>query len=426
MSEIRYTQTAHLMDGHSSGITAVVFNPDGSLLATAGLDGTVCVWDTKTWSLSDVYNSKTKVTLLAWFNNEALVCGLADGIISSMIKGEEFTHVRGLWGHLYPVEHLAVSGELVASGAQQELSIWYWNIDPSMSCLFRSLPGPGTPKRQNKLRKRHEGKTRGGERTDGRKDTEDSTQPGPETGHEGKGTSEVLITGIYWTPACLVVAYLNHGIKDSWQSIRSIDSNAPIITSSLSPNGGLLAAYNLGVGFQIYDLNAGEIIRTFKQKDDGEHTRAVQVSFIHGGTAIVGGSTNGRLMLWFVESERKLPSLAIPNDETVLALSGHYDGENDTFIIAAGIMNEDGPCPIIVWTAGGSVKAKRSAEASDRAKDKKLARCCTSSLLSLRLLGGIALFLGLLVLMSVVVYLVCMAEWLDGELEDIFGDDQFA
>ncbi|KAI0682046.1 WD40-repeat-containing domain protein [Earliella scabrosa] len=279
MSEIRYTQTAHLMDGHSSGITAVVFNPDGSLFATAGLDGTVCVWDTKTWSLSDVYNSKTKVTSLAWFNNEALVCGLADGIISSMIKGE-FTHVRGLWGHLYPVEHLAVSGELVASGAQQELSIWYWNID--RECCSRY-----------------------------------STQPGPETGHEGKGTSEVLITGIYWTPACLVVAYLNHGIKlfdrDSWQSIRSIDSNAPIITSSLSPNGGLLAAYNLGVGFQIYDLNAGEIIRTFKQKDDGEHTRAVQVSFIHGGTAIVGGSTNGRLMLWFVESERKLPSLAIPS-----------------------------------------------------------------------------------------------------------------
>ncbi|KAI0681635.1 WD40-repeat-containing domain protein [Earliella scabrosa] len=385
MSEIRYTQTAHLMDGHSSGITAVVFNPDGSLFATRRI------------GRHNVYNSKTKVTSLAWFNNEALVCGLADGIISSMIKGEEFTHVRGLWGHLYPVEHLAVSGELVASGAQQELSIWYWNIDPSMSCLFRSLPGPGTPKRQNKLRKRHEGKTRGGERTDGRKDTEDSTQPGPETGHEGKGTSEVLITGIYWTPACLVVAYLNHGIKDSWQSIRT--------SRAVYPQRGLLAAYNLGVGFQIYDLNAGEIIRTFKQKDDGEHTRAVQVSFIHGGTAIVGGSTNGRLMLWFVESERKLPSLAIPNDETVLALSGHYDGENDTFIIAAGIMNEDGPCPII---------------------DKKLARRCTSSLLSLRLLGGIALFLGLLVLMSVVVYLVCMAEWLDGELEDIFGDDQFA
>lgn len=89
MSEPHYTQTASLKDGHSKGITSVVFNSDGSLLATAGLDGTACVWDTKNWQLVDIYYAKTAITSLVWFSNDALICGLEDGVLSSLTKDGE-------------------------------------------------------------------------------------------------------------------------------------------------------------------------------------------------------------------------------------------------------------------------------------------------------------------------------------------------
>ena len=86
MSELRYTQTAHLSDGHTKGITCVSFNPDGTLLVTAGLDGVVCVWDTKTWSAVDIYYPKTVFTAVAWFSNSAVICGLQDGVLSCLVK----------------------------------------------------------------------------------------------------------------------------------------------------------------------------------------------------------------------------------------------------------------------------------------------------------------------------------------------------
>lgn len=89
MNQLHYAQTAHLTEGHSQGITTVKFNPTGSFLATGSLDGSVCVWDTETWKLLDVYYAESRVTSLAWYNDTALVCGLEDGIISSLVKDDK-------------------------------------------------------------------------------------------------------------------------------------------------------------------------------------------------------------------------------------------------------------------------------------------------------------------------------------------------
>ncbi len=89
MSEAPYAQTAHLSEGHSKGITAVAFNGEGTYLATASLDGTVCLWNTSTWGLVDTYRSGKAVVSLTWFANNALVCGLEDGNMSSLVKDDE-------------------------------------------------------------------------------------------------------------------------------------------------------------------------------------------------------------------------------------------------------------------------------------------------------------------------------------------------
>lgn len=86
---MKYTQTAQLTGEHSKGITSLVFNASGSFLASASLDGAVCIWDTKTWLLLDVYNSKTPISSIRWATEDSLVCGLSDGILAILVKNGE-------------------------------------------------------------------------------------------------------------------------------------------------------------------------------------------------------------------------------------------------------------------------------------------------------------------------------------------------
>ncbi|KAI0744910.1 WD40-repeat-containing domain protein [Earliella scabrosa] len=334
MSEFSYVQTAHLADGHSKGVTSVVFSTDGSLLASSGLDGAVCIWDTKTWSLLDVYYAKTRVTALAWFTDQALVCGLEDGILSSLARDDGNLRVSGFYAHRFAVEHLSVSGDLVATGAQEDVGIWSWDIDAARACLFRSLPLPQVG--DHLLEK---------------------------VGADRK--PEVLVTGVFWTSTYLIVTYLHHGIRfysrQNWKLVSVIHAESNIINGSLSPNGAFLAATTLVGTFDIYDLNAGKVIRTFVH-DEGGHECAIPVVFIHGGHAIVCGSIGGRVSIWFVDSGRKLPSLLVPNDEKVLAIAGYYDADLDRFVVATGLMNEQTKSSIIIWTAASTNKERPEGE----------------------------------------------------------------
>ena len=105
MAKIQYTETVQLADGHSKGITSVAFNHDGTLLATSGLDGAVCIWETSDWKLLDIYYAKTPVLSIAWFNKTSLVCGLKDGVLSSVVKDGDvsgFSDTKGVYTNYCP------------------------------------------------------------------------------------------------------------------------------------------------------------------------------------------------------------------------------------------------------------------------------------------------------------------------------------
>ncbi|KAI0742325.1 WD40-repeat-containing domain protein [Daedaleopsis nitida] len=280
MPEIEYANTALLSDGHSKGITSIAFNADGTLLATSGLDGAVCVWDTKTWSIQDIYYAKTPVTSLAWFTENALVCGLQDGILSMLVK-DGAVSVTGFWASVCPIEHLRFSDNLLACGAQRELTVWHWQADRESYMLPAADDGDST---------------------------DDNSTEGEDV--------EVLVTGVFWAPSMLIVTYLNHGIRlvdtETWTTVKTIQPRYSIAAASLSPNGVYLAVSTLSSGFAIYDLETSKVFRKFKS-DVGEEQRAIPVLFVHGGHAIVGGSAVGRVNIWFIDSERKLPSLRTPS-----------------------------------------------------------------------------------------------------------------
>ncbi len=124
------------LDGHGgSDVEAVVFSPDGSMLASGGdfTDNNVCIWDTNTWEvLRTIETGFTGgVKAIAWSpDSSAVAVGARFGVaVNTTVRiwnpstGE---HVRTLEGHAGPVRSVAFSpdGSILASAAADTVRLW--------------------------------------------------------------------------------------------------------------------------------------------------------------------------------------------------------------------------------------------------------------------------------------------------------------
>ncbi|KAI1782410.1 WD40-repeat-containing domain protein, partial [Ganoderma leucocontextum] len=121
----KYKEIAFMTGGHTKGITAVKFNPEGTMLATAGLDAKICLWEVPLGKLLHETNGNSPITSLQWLARdvESIIFGSKDGNLSTLSLTADCSIV-GFWAHTYPVEHIAIHGDLVASGALSELKVW--------------------------------------------------------------------------------------------------------------------------------------------------------------------------------------------------------------------------------------------------------------------------------------------------------------
>ena len=104
----------------------------------------------------------------------------------------------------------------------------------------------------------------------------------------------------------------------------------------MCPNKPLLAISNLKTGFDVYNLSSGSPSYALDNAEENEGY-PLPVLFIHGGNAIIGGSSCGSVCIWDAESAR-----ALDNDFSM-------DGESWGLIMPGAILtNPDrfGPCHI--------------------------------------------------------------------------------
>ncbi|KAI0648768.1 WD40-repeat-containing domain protein [Trametes meyenii] len=351
---LRYTEYGRLTNGHEKGITKVAFSPEGNYVATAGLDGRICVWDVSSRDLLYSFDGSSPVLSLAWLprNEDIILCSLQDGNMAILRIAPNCISVTGFWAHSYPVECLAIrNGDTcLASGAHCELLVWVWDEQSEKFCLEHEI-----------------------------------SQPSKRTWNEAQ---EILVTSIHCAPEST-----SRHVHVSWTTARRCNQlDSPSYYSpawadvglshvevrfhcltpcsagaSLSQDGMCIAVYNTSYSFNVFSMRTGAPLGAIEREGRSE-VYPLPVLFIHGSLALLIGSTTGDINVWDVldtitegpqlnvpETEEAraqvLHTLSIPRRAKALAIDAFYNNQHDEFFIATGIMNESAPSACILWKA---------------------------------------------------------------------------
>ncbi|KAH9834088.1 WD40-repeat-containing domain protein [Rhodofomes roseus] len=337
---LQYQQLAKLSHpkGHSDGIAMVAFSPSGLLLASGGLDGRLCVWDVDSGKLRYVFSGKSAVLSMSWdlLGDEHIVCGMEDGTIASMTMSGDSISVSGFWAHRSPVERLAYNGTYLASGAQEELAVWSRSGKESWKLVSEAGPPP-------------------------------------KTSHNT--ADDVIVTSLHWIetrrrPVVLVATYMHHGIilidQKTWQRFRSISFAGSIADADLTGDAKLLGVSNMLNGFEVFAFKSlSELEPLYSFNQDVSSGCTIPIRFIHGGNALVGGTSDGKMHVWDLHTLRK-QHLPFNGNVEVLAISGHYNQERDAFLIATGVLNRGSPSPVVLWKAQEYVDRRQFSDVLER------------------------------------------------------------
>ncbi|KAI0648932.1 WD40-repeat-containing domain protein [Trametes meyenii] len=272
-----YTELAVLERGHASPITAVAISPQGTRIASASLDGEVCIWDISSQKPLYIFHGQLPTLTLKWIpeqGEDGLLYGMDCGYLASLSFSAGRLEVYGFKGHSHAVDCLDLRSERVASGAQNEIRVWEWEyLDQWRLCA--ELPEPQA------------------------------------NAHTDSQT--VTVTSIRWT-SCgtrLIATYLQHGARiydtETWECLQTIAMSGQTACADLSCDDRRLAVSNVVTGFDLYALSSGHLLRAFGQ--DAVNRRATPVRFIESGSVLVGGTTVGEIVVWDLNSGCKLQTL---------------------------------------------------------------------------------------------------------------------
>ncbi|KAI0690828.1 WD40-repeat-containing domain protein, partial [Cerioporus squamosus] len=266
-------------ENHDTGITCVAFSCQGTFLASAGLDGRVCIWEVNSQRLLHMYKCETSISSISWMQNgeDSLIVGYEDGNVGTLSMTSNVLTLNGFWAHDHCVDSLANQGHMIATGAQSEVRVWEWHPRSEPWKLLVAFAEP--QKSAQNL------------------------------------TLEVLVVSMHWVmfgadPSVLAVSYQNHGIlfyeTTSWAVVHVLDPRDPIACTSFSSDG-MLVATSSKAGIEVRSVSDGAVCCAFLH--DAPEKYLVPVLFIHGGQAIASGSTTGAVHIWGRDWSHKLQTL---------------------------------------------------------------------------------------------------------------------
>lgn len=296
--------------GQAGPVRALAFSPNGTVLATARMDGTVKLWNTADGKeLRTLYGHSDEVRAIAFAPNGRVIATAGKDRAVKLWSAETGREMATLRGHSKPVNSLAFSPDgsrLASVGDEKSLCLWAMKTPgvmvhredaPFISDLAVSPDGLefATGSMGVQVWDTATGQQR-------------STLPRRLFGLI-PGANEQDYSTVTYRPdgKCVAIG----GRKD----VRVCDPGSGRIIRSLpfgatrrllySPDGRWLAAVNeKEKAAAVFDAETGEKIASFEQADE-----VMAVDFSRDGTRLAMGSRDATIVLWSLKDMQKLHTL---------------------------------------------------------------------------------------------------------------------
>ncbi|KAJ5935171.1 hypothetical protein N7466_004718 [Penicillium verhagenii] len=294
-----------VLHGHLRGVSAVQFSPDCSMIASAGADAAIKVWDTLNGRLIYTFEGHLAgISTLAWSpDGQWIASGSDDKTIRFWNVNTGRAHTKTFVGHHNYVYQIAFApkGNILVSGSYDE-AVFMWDVRRAR--VMRSLPAHSDP------------------------------VAGIDVVHDGTLIVSCALDG-------LVRIWDTH----SGQCLRTLmhDDQPPATCVKFSPNGKYVLAWTLDGCVRMWNYVESRVVKTFQGHVNEKYSLSgcfglygpPDIQYSPPLCFAVSGSEDGAILCWDLTTKNVLQRIEGHTDAVLCVHSGNLNGKR--LLVSCGL-----------------------------------------------------------------------------------------